>query len=48
VKTADEVQAIVDKTTVGQVVKVEVNRAGQNVTLDVRPDEFPTQALRRR
>jgi Do/DeqQ family serine protease len=48
VKTADEVQAIVDRTTVGQVVKVDVNRSGQNVTLDVRPDEFPTQALRRR
>jgi Do/DeqQ family serine protease len=48
VKTADEVQSLVDKTTVGQPVAVDVDRNGQTVALSVRPGEFPTQERQRR
>jgi Do/DeqQ family serine protease len=44
-KTAEEVQSLVDKTTVGQAVAVEVDRSGQTVALSVRPGEFPAQAM---
>ncbi len=48
VKTAEEVQAIVDQTTVGQPVNVDVDRDGKTVTLAVRPGEFPVQAMQQR
>jgi S1-C subfamily serine protease len=44
VKTAEAVQTIVDQTTVGQPVPVEVDRSGKTVSLSVRPGEFPAQA----
>jgi Do/DeqQ family serine protease len=45
VKTAEEVQTIVDQTTVGQPVNVDVDRDGKSVTLAVRPGEFPAQEM---
>jgi S1-C subfamily serine protease len=48
VKTAEEVQTIVDQTTVGQPVPVEVDRNGKTVTLAVRPGEFPVQEMKQR
>jgi Do/DeqQ family serine protease len=48
VKTAEEVQTIVDQTTVGQPVPVEVDRDGKTVTLAVRPGEFPVQEMKQR
>jgi Do/DeqQ family serine protease len=45
VKTAEEVQTIVDQTTVGQPVNVDVDRDGKSVTLAVRPGEFPVQEM---
>jgi Do/DeqQ family serine protease len=48
IKTADEVQAAVDQTTVGRPVQVEVNRDGQRISLAVSPGEFPTQGMRNR
>jgi Do/DeqQ family serine protease len=47
VKTAEEVQTIVDQTTVGQPVNVDVDRDGKSVTLAVRPGEFPVQETSR-
>jgi Do/DeqQ family serine protease len=48
IKTAEAVQTIVDQTTVGQPVNVEVDRGGQKVTLSVRPAEFPVQEMQPR
>jgi Do/DeqQ family serine protease len=48
VKTAEEVQSIVDQTTVGQPVNVDVDRDGKSVTLAVRPGEFPVQEMKQR
>jgi Do/DeqQ family serine protease len=45
VKTAEEVQTIVDQTTVGQPVNVDLDRDGKAVTLAVRPAEFPAQEV---
>jgi S1-C subfamily serine protease len=47
VKTAEEVQTIVDQTTVGQPVNVDLDRDGKTVTIAVRPGEFPVQAMQR-
>lgn len=47
IKTADEVQAAVDKTNVGEPLPIQVDRDGKKITLSVRPGEFPTQAMRR-
>ena len=41
VKTADDVQIAVEKTTVGGNVQVGVNRGGRNVNISVRPGQFP-------
>ncbi|MGB6299656.1 MAG: trypsin-like peptidase domain-containing protein [Rivularia sp. (in: cyanobacteria)] len=41
VKTADEVQRVVEKTTVGGNVQVAVNRGGRNVNIRVQPGQFP-------
>ena len=41
VKTADDVQLAVEKTTVGGNVQVAVNRAGRNVNIRVQPGQFP-------
>lgn len=46
IKSADEVQSIVEQTTVGQPLKVEINRDGKSVNLSVRPGEFPTSQMR--
>ncbi|MBE9029676.1 trypsin-like peptidase domain-containing protein [filamentous cyanobacterium LEGE 11480] len=48
IQSAEDVQAAVAQTTVGQALKVELNRSGKKVNLSVRPGEFPTQQLRRR
>ncbi len=48
IKTADEVQAGVAKTNVGEPLPIQVDRDGQKISLSVRPGEFPTQAMRRR
>ncbi len=44
VKTADQVQQAVDRSTIGGNLPLEVSRNGQLMTLSVRPGEFPTQA----
>ncbi len=41
VKTADDVQTAVEKTTVGGNVQVAVNRAGRDVNIRVQPEQFP-------
>ncbi|MGB3652739.1 MAG: trypsin-like peptidase domain-containing protein [Rivularia sp. (in: cyanobacteria)] len=41
VKTADDVQLAVEKTTVGGNVQVAVNRGGRNVNIRVQPGQFP-------
>ncbi len=41
VKTADDVQLAVEKSTVGGNVEVAVNRAGRNVNIRVQPGQFP-------
>jgi S1-C subfamily serine protease len=41
VKTADDVQLAVEKTTVGGNVEVAVNRGGRNVNIRVQPGQFP-------
>jgi Do/DeqQ family serine protease len=48
VKTAEEVQTIVDQTTVGQPVNVDLDRDGKPVTVAVRPGEFPVQSMQQR
>ncbi len=48
VASAEEVQNVVEKTTVGSTAQVEVNRNGQTVTLAVQPGEFPVQLLQDR
>jgi Do/DeqQ family serine protease len=48
VKTAEAVQTIVDQTTVGQPVSVDLDRDGKTVTIAVRPGEFPVQEMQRR
>jgi Do/DeqQ family serine protease len=48
VKTAEEVQTIVDQTTVGQPVNVDLDRDGKSVTIAVRPGEFPVQEMKQR
>jgi Do/DeqQ family serine protease len=48
VKTAEEVQTIVDQTTVGQPVDVNLDRDGKSVTIAVRPGEFPVQEMKQR
>jgi Do/DeqQ family serine protease len=45
VASADQVQANIDRVTVGSNIPVEVNRNGQLVTLQVTPEEFPRQLL---
>ena len=44
IKTADDVQQVVDGSTIGGSLPVEVSRNGRNLTIAVRPGEFPTQA----
>ncbi len=48
VKTAEAVQTIVDQTTVGQPVSVDLDRDGKTVTIAVRPGEFPVQEMKQR
>jgi S1-C subfamily serine protease len=42
VNTADEVQQVVESSQIGNNLPIRVNRSGQNVSLSVRPQEFPT------
>ncbi len=44
IRTADDVQQAVDKSQIGGSLPVAVSRNGQNVTVSVRPDEFPAKA----
>jgi Do/DeqQ family serine protease len=44
VNSAEDVQAQVDRATVGGNLAVEVDRDGQRVTLAVQPGEFPRQS----
>ena len=41
VKLSDEVQQAVESSTIGNNLAVEVNRAGRNVTLSVKPEAYP-------
>jgi Do/DeqQ family serine protease len=42
VKTADEVQGIVEKSTIGANLQVELRRNGQTLNIAVQPGAFPT------
>jgi S1-C subfamily serine protease len=42
VNTADEVQQAVEASQIGNNLPIRVNRSGQDVSLSVRPQEFPT------
>lgn len=44
IRTADDVQQAVDKSQIGGSLPVAVSRNGQNVTVSVRPDEFPAES----
>lgn len=44
VKTADDVQQVVDNSTIGGNLPLAVSRNGRNVTISVRPGEFPAQS----
>ena len=44
VKSADDVQQAVDKSTIGGDLPLEISRNGRSLTLSVRPGEFPAQA----
>lgn len=43
VTTADQLQQIVERSTVGGAIPVELRRNGQTLNLSVRPEAFPTQ-----
>ncbi len=42
VKTADDVQQVIEASKIGKRLPIEVNRNGQNLTVSIRPGEFPT------
>lgn len=44
VTTADEVQQVVENSSIGRSLSLDVSRNGRNVRLSVSPGEFPTQA----
>jgi len=44
VETAEQVQQVVEASTVGNDLPVEVNRNGQTVTVNVKPGAFPTRS----
>ncbi|MFE4108106.1 HhoA/HhoB/HtrA family serine endopeptidase [Almyronema epifaneia] len=44
---AEQVQQIVEETTIGQPLQVELNRSGQTLRLDVSPAPLPQTAQRR-
>lgn len=46
VTTPDAVQRVIEGTTIGGELGLEIRRNGQSQTLAVRPGEFPTQANR--
>ncbi|MEN8445780.1 MAG: PDZ domain-containing protein, partial [Cyanobacteria bacterium J06555_13] len=46
ITAADQVQRIVEATTVGEAIAMTMNRGGQMVELSVRPGAFPVQAAR--
>ncbi len=42
VKTADDVQQVIEASKIGTALPIQVNRGGQNVTVSVSPGAFPT------
>lgn len=46
VKTADQLQQAVDRSTIGSELPLEIGRNGRSLTLSVQPGEFPRQASR--
>jgi S1-C subfamily serine protease len=46
VETALEVQEQVENSQIGQPIAVEINRGGQNQSIQVRPSAMPTKAVR--
>jgi Do/DeqQ family serine protease len=43
VSTAEEVQQVVERSSVGGTLQLEVSRSGQSIALAIKPGEFPTQ-----
>ena len=43
VETAEQVQQIVETSTIGSDLAIEVSRSGQSVTLNIKPANFPTR-----
>ncbi|XGV98232.1 MAG: HhoA/HhoB/HtrA family serine endopeptidase [Leptolyngbya sp. BL-A-14] len=44
VKTADDVQQVIEGSKIGTSLPIQVDRGGQILTVSVRPGEFPTEA----